>query len=80
MLTILKTIEHEGQTWHELRYADDDYQKDTIIVDGENEFDVRYEMDLRIPDYGEVDGDIWRQNWIRYVKEKAEILRNTNET
>jgi hypothetical protein len=48
--------------------------------DGMGEFDITYEMDLVIPDWGEVDGDWWSEQWLLYIGAKTSLQRLADET
>jgi len=41
--------------------------KNKKIVNGENNFDISYEFDLIIPDYGIVNGEWWRSQFYEYL-------------
>jgi hypothetical protein len=45
------------------------------IVDGKNGFDISYEFDLNIPEYGIVAGEWWRAQFYEYMVMK----QNMNE-
>ncbi len=48
--------------------------------DGAGDFDVRYDMDLDVPDWGEVDGDWWSEQWVSYIRTKTVLQPLTDET
>lgn len=43
------------------------------IVDGKNGFDISFEFDLNIPEYGIVSGDWWRSQFYEYLVKQKNI-------
>jgi hypothetical protein len=53
-----------------------EYITNKKIIDGKNGFDISFEFDLNIPDYGIVNGEWWRSQFYEYLVKQD----NINET
>lgn len=51
------------------------YLTNKKIIDGKNGFDISFEFDLNIPDYGIVNGEWWRSQFYEYLVKKQNISK-----
>jgi hypothetical protein len=49
------------------------YLTNKRIIDGKNGFDISFEFDLNIPDYGIVNGEWWRSQFYEYLVKQQNI-------
>ncbi len=49
------------------------YLTNKKIIDGKNGFDISFEFDLNIPEYGIVNGEWWRSQFYEYLVKKQNI-------
>lgn len=54
------------------------YVTNKKIIDGKNGFDISFEFDLNIPDYGIVNGDWWRSQFYEYLVHQQNIDKYSN--
>jgi hypothetical protein len=47
-----------------------DYVATKTVIDGKNGFDISFQFDLNIPDYGIVNGEWWRRQFQLYLNEE----------
>lgn len=54
------------------------YVTNKKIIDGKNGFDISFEFDLIVPDYGIVNGEWWRSQFYEYLVKQQNINTYTN--
>ncbi len=54
------------------------YLTNKKIIDGKNGFDISFEFDLNIPEYGIVNGDWWRSQFYEYLVKQQHINKYSN--
>ena len=54
------------------------YVTNKKIIDGKNGFDISFEFDLNIPEYGIVNGDWWRSQFYEYLVHLQNIDKYSN--
>jgi hypothetical protein len=53
------------------------YIKDKKIINGKHSFDISYEFNLNIPNYGDVNGEWWKRQFDEYLNYKDNELKSS---
>lgn len=53
------------------------YIKDKKIINGKNSFDISYELNLNIPNYGTINGEWWKRQFEEYLNYKDMELKSS---
>jgi hypothetical protein len=57
-----------------------EYIANKIMIDGKNEFDISFKLDLNIPEFGVTNGDWWRSQFYEYLVKKENETKNNYKT